>query len=63
MVLKHCSHLTQPSLCTGRAIREYFLNGVLPEAGTICAPDVPLFLNDTEWTLGWAAVGIELGPA
>ena len=60
---QHCSHLTQPSLCTGRAIREYFLNGVLPEPGTVCPVDIPLFLSAEEWTLGWLAVGLELGPA
>ncbi|KAJ6510787.1 hypothetical protein C8R45DRAFT_1088930 [Mycena sanguinolenta] len=31
------------SLCTFKYIREYFLDGTLPEAGTICAVDIPLF--------------------
>ncbi|KIV88223.1 hypothetical protein PV10_09140 [Exophiala mesophila] len=37
----------QPSLCTAEAIREYFLHGTLPKAGTVCKPDVPLFSTDT----------------
>ncbi|CCM02026.1 uncharacterized protein FIBRA_04102 [Fibroporia radiculosa] len=34
----HCS-LSAPSLCTAKYIREYFINGTLPEEGTICEVD------------------------
>jgi hypothetical protein len=29
-----------PSVCTGKAIRAYFAEGVVPEEGTVCEPDV-----------------------
>ncbi|ERF70267.1 hypothetical protein EPUS_09105 [Endocarpon pusillum Z07020] len=38
----HCS-IGQPSLCTYKAIREYFINGTLPDTGTQCDPDVTDF--------------------
>ncbi|KAM0755476.1 alpha/beta-hydrolase [Meredithblackwellia eburnea MCA 4105] len=34
----HCS-IAQPSHCTGKAIRQYFLEGLVPEYGTICDSD------------------------
>ncbi|KAL8789720.1 MAG: hypothetical protein Q9213_000970 [Squamulea squamosa] len=37
----------QPSVCTARAVRDYFLNGTLPAAGTKCPPDFGLFSNKT----------------
>ncbi|KAF9266687.1 hypothetical protein L218DRAFT_996260 [Marasmius fiardii PR-910] len=44
----HCS-IAAPSLCTALAVREYFLNGTLPKAGTNCpiigSPFVP-YLNE-----------------
>ncbi|KDR74314.1 hypothetical protein GALMADRAFT_250125 [Galerina marginata CBS 339.88] len=33
----HCS-LSAPSLCTQKYIRQYFVDGTLPEAGTVCEP-------------------------
>lgn len=42
----HCSHST-PSLCTIKAIREYFQTGKLPQEGTICAPETRPFLGCT----------------
>ncbi|KUJ09539.1 uncharacterized protein LY89DRAFT_787846 [Mollisia scopiformis] len=41
------SSLAQPSLCTAKTIRAYFVNSTLPAPGTICEPDVPLFSNVT----------------
>ncbi|KAJ6510771.1 Alpha/Beta hydrolase protein, partial [Mycena sanguinolenta] len=38
----HCS-IASVSLCTFKYIREYFLDGTLPESGTVCAVDIPLF--------------------
>ncbi|KAF7331315.1 Cytochrome P450 [Mycena kentingensis (nom. inval.)] len=38
----HCS-VSDPSTCTAAHVRAYFLNGTLPEAGTICSPDEPVF--------------------
>lgn len=35
---KHCS-IASPSLCTAKAIRNYFQNGALPEPGTVCKPE------------------------
>ncbi|KAK3304150.1 TAP-like protein-domain-containing protein [Chaetomium strumarium] len=37
------SSLAQASLCTALATRAYFVNGTLPEPGTICDVHVPLF--------------------
>ncbi|KAK4238918.1 proteinase [Achaetomium macrosporum] len=37
------SSLAQASLCTAMAIRAYFVNGTLPEPGTVCDVHVPLF--------------------
>ena len=34
----HCS-LAQPSACTAKAIRRYFLDGVVPAYGTTCGSD------------------------
>lgn len=44
--MQHAS-IAQPSLCTALAIRDYFVNGTLPEPGTVCEPDVMLFSNET----------------
>ncbi|KAL9003299.1 MAG: hypothetical protein Q9188_003819 [Gyalolechia gomerana] len=37
----------QPSLCTVKAIRAYFVNGTLPNPGTRCEPSYELFSNIT----------------
>ena len=34
----HCS-LAQPSACTAKNIRRYFLDGIVPPLGTTCASD------------------------
>ncbi|KAJ8092886.1 hypothetical protein PM082_023519 [Marasmius tenuissimus] len=34
----HCSSAA-PSVCTAKAVREYFVNGTLPERGTVCPMD------------------------
>ncbi|KAJ8092780.1 hypothetical protein PM082_023608 [Marasmius tenuissimus] len=34
----HCS-IAAPSVCTSKVVREYFVNGTLPEQGTICPMD------------------------
>ncbi|KAF8994597.1 TAP-like protein-domain-containing protein [Cyathus striatus] len=38
----HCS-IAAPSVCTQKYIREYFLNGTLPKAGTVCPVDEEIF--------------------
>ncbi|PPQ73621.1 hypothetical protein CVT24_007620 [Panaeolus cyanescens] len=38
----HCS-LAAPSVCTQSHIRRYFIDGTLPEPGTVCSPDTPIF--------------------
>ncbi|KAH8915232.1 hypothetical protein BT69DRAFT_1272046 [Atractiella rhizophila] len=38
----HCS-VAQPSICTARAVRNYFVNSTVPEYGTVCEVD-PGFL-------------------
>ncbi|KAL5524558.1 hypothetical protein ACEPAF_9698 [Sanghuangporus sanghuang] len=38
----HCS-IAATSLCTFRAIQEYFVNGTLPERGTVCEADSSIF--------------------
>jgi hypothetical protein len=40
----HCSH-SNPSLCTGKVVREYFQTGKLPPVGTVCQPEVKPFLG------------------
>ncbi|KAL0059023.1 hypothetical protein AAF712_014261 [Marasmius tenuissimus] len=35
--------VTAPSVCTTKVVREYFVNGTLPEQGTICPMDGTLF--------------------
>ncbi|KXX79857.1 Carboxylesterase A [Madurella mycetomatis] len=37
------SSLEQGSICTAMATQAYFVNGTLPEPGTVCEPDVPIF--------------------
>jgi TAP-like protein len=44
----HCS-ISQPSVCTAKAVRKYFLDGVLPEEGTVCESDVKPF-ETTRWS-------------
>jgi pimeloyl-ACP methyl ester carboxylesterase len=39
---------TQPSNCTNEYILNFFANGDLPEPGTVCEPNDPLFANDPE---------------
>ncbi|KAH7335405.1 Alpha/Beta hydrolase protein [Rhizoctonia solani] len=34
----HCT-VAHPSLCTAKAVRDYFLNGKVPAAGTFCKPE------------------------
>ncbi|KAL1640654.1 hypothetical protein SLS58_006668 [Diplodia intermedia] len=40
--------LAQASACTVNAVQAYFLNGTLPEPGTVCEVDQPLF-SDLTW--------------
>ncbi|CAI4212347.1 unnamed protein product [Parascedosporium putredinis] len=37
-----------PSNCTIKAIQKYFASGELPEADTVCEPNLPLFAEDPE---------------
>ncbi|OJD30778.1 tap domain-containing protein [Diplodia corticola] len=39
--------IAQASICTVKAVQAYFLNGTLPEPGTVCEVDQPLFSNVT----------------
>ncbi|KAJ7174376.1 TAP-like protein-domain-containing protein [Mycena filopes] len=43
----HCS-ISGPSICTQKYVREYFLNGTLPEPGTVC-PVIGLPFPADEW--------------
>ena len=51
VVLEHLGngHTTgsQPSYCTMKALRDYMVDGILPEPDSICEVDVPLFSNIT----------------
>ncbi|KAJ3526199.1 hypothetical protein NM208_g11306 [Fusarium decemcellulare] len=42
---KGFGHLSfsHPSNCTDKTIRDFFLEGVLPEPGTVCEPNKPIF--------------------
>ncbi|ESK91339.1 alpha beta hydrolase fold family [Moniliophthora roreri MCA 2997] len=42
------SALRSPSLCTANAVRAYFVNGTLPEPGTVCPIDGNPFLTAPE---------------
>ncbi|KAL0569611.1 hypothetical protein V5O48_012351 [Marasmius crinis-equi] len=50
----HCSSAA-PSVCTARVVREYFVNGTLPEAETLCPIDGSPFHSPGERSL------VELG--
>ncbi|KAK2816028.1 hypothetical protein FQN49_008054, partial [Arthroderma sp. PD_2] len=39
--------LSHASVCTGKAIKEYFVRGILPMPGTVCEPAYPPFANQT----------------
>jgi hypothetical protein len=41
----HCT-LSAPSTCTAKHIRGYFLNGTLPQKGTVCEPDELPFVGE-----------------
>lgn len=43
------SSLGQASLCTALTTRAYFVNGTLPEPGTVCEVDVSLFAGTDGW--------------
>ncbi|KAF9255261.1 hypothetical protein L218DRAFT_967471 [Marasmius fiardii PR-910] len=43
----HCS-LSSPSTCTARTVREYFVNGTLPKAGTSCPIDGSPFIPNPD---------------
>lgn len=43
--MQHCS-LAAPSICTQKHIRQYFINGTLPEPGTVCSVIGPPFPTD-----------------
>lgn len=43
------SSLAQASVCTALATRAYFVNGTLPEPGTVCKVDVSLFAGTDGW--------------
>ncbi|KAL8647820.1 MAG: hypothetical protein Q9226_006274 [Calogaya cf. arnoldii] len=51
VVLQHGGYghtsVSQPSLCTAKAIRAYFVNGTLPASGTKCEPTFGLFSGAT----------------
>ncbi|KAL8734982.1 MAG: hypothetical protein Q9166_001107 [cf. Caloplaca sp. 2 TL-2023] len=51
VVLQHGGYghtsLGQPSLCTAKAVRAYFVNGTLPAPGTKCEPTFGVFENAT----------------
>ena len=38
----HCS-ISQPSVCTAKAYQAYFKDGTLPDPGTVCKPEIPIF--------------------
>lgn len=44
----HCS-IAMPSLCTAKAIGDYFQKGILPSQGTVCAVDAKPF--DPDWKM------------
>ena len=59
VVLQHDGHghtsTSQPSLCTAKAIRAYFVNGTLPKEGTICPSSEPTFASPNSTLLSAVA--------
>lgn len=45
--MQHCS-LAATSICTAKAIREYFREGKLPKNGTVCPVESSIFPSDDE---------------
>ncbi|KIJ55644.1 hypothetical protein M422DRAFT_41576 [Sphaerobolus stellatus SS14] len=50
----HCS-VAMASLCTGRAIREYFFDGKLPPDNTVCPASETSFLLKNENAMTWSS--------
>ncbi|KAH8802623.1 proteinase [Xylogone sp. PMI_703] len=40
----HCSY-SNPSLCTGKILRNYFQTGEVPKSGTVCSPEYKPFIE------------------
>jgi hypothetical protein len=55
VVLQHDGYghtsISQVSLCTARTVLAYFRDGALPGPGTVCKPDVPIFVTAGEISL------------
>ncbi|KAJ2970511.1 hypothetical protein NUW58_g9672 [Xylaria curta] len=55
--------IQHPSLCTARAIQNFFRNGTLPEHGTLCDPVAPPFtfaVSGPTWQALFPELGFEL---
>ncbi|KAL5640564.1 hypothetical protein ACGC1H_001140 [Rhizoctonia solani] len=60
----HCT-ISHPSLCTAKVVRDYFLEGKVPEPGAVCKPE-PGYLfpgNETKSILGLSAEDQKLWEA
>ncbi|KAI0645977.1 alpha/beta-hydrolase [Trametes meyenii] len=55
----HCS-LSAPSLCTAKHVRAYFMNGTLPEPGTVCEVDELPFVGSAKDVRAMSAEDAEL---
>ncbi|CAE6500984.1 unnamed protein product, partial [Rhizoctonia solani] len=53
----HCT-VAHPSICTAKAIREYFLEGKVPASGTVCKPE-PGYLFPGNETRSVAGLSLE----
>lgn len=51
--------LAQLSLCTAHAIRAFFVNGTLPEKGTVCQPKLRAFHSKLDQDLFYADLSKE----
>jgi hypothetical protein len=60
--LQHCS-ISGPSICTQKYIRKYFLDGTLPEPGTICPVITSPFPTGDLWAAGDAQAVFSLSAA
>lgn len=47
---QHCS-LAAPSVCTQKYVRDYFIDGTLPEPNTICFPERTPFSTEADEAL------------
>ncbi|KAK4504612.1 hypothetical protein PRZ48_002573 [Zasmidium cellare] len=61
LVQNSYGHISTSSIskCTTSHVRDYFVNGTLPQPGTVCEADYPAFYTDEELSRAYKAVSDE----